>query len=84
MSTDWNPETLAVGDTVIDLERPEWGRGTVIRDSSAQRSPTVGQKLHINWEGRGLVMVFTAKRNLQRTCRWLSNRDHVIVGDTVV
>jgi hypothetical protein len=66
MSINWNPETFAVGDTVIDPDRPEWGRGTVVRDSSAPRSPTVGQKLHINWEARGLVMVFTAKRNLRR------------------
>jgi len=66
MNTNWKPEKLKVGDNVIDPDRPEWGQGTVARDNSAPNSPTVGQKLHINWDGRGMVMVITANRNLQR------------------
>lgn len=62
---NWQPTHFAVGDLVVDPERTEWGVGQVMEDRTAPRSPTLGQRLNIEWEGRGLVMIFTAKHSLQ-------------------
>jgi hypothetical protein len=66
MKSSWEPERLQVGDVVIDIDRPEWGKGTVVEDSTFPRSPTKGQRLDIVFEHRGRVMVFTAQRVLRR------------------
>ena len=62
----WEPERFAVGDAVTDPERPQWGIGRVVEDRTFARSPTVGQRLVVEWAGRGLVSVFTAQRALRR------------------
>jgi hypothetical protein len=62
----WEPERFAVGDLVVDPGHPTWGIGRVIEDRNFARSPTVGQRLVIQWSGRGIVSVFTALRVLQR------------------
>jgi hypothetical protein len=62
---NWEPERFAVGDLVVDSKRPEWGVGRVVEDRTFQRSPTKGQRLTIEWKGRGRIMVFTAMRNLR-------------------
>lgn len=62
---NWQPERFALGDLVVDPERPQWGVGKVTEDRTAPRSPTLGQCLFIEWEGRGLQMVYTAQRSLQ-------------------
>ena len=61
----WEPKRFSVGERLIDPERPEWGTGIVVRDGSARRSPIVGQRLHVDWEHRGITMVLTATRNLK-------------------
>ena len=61
----WQSERFRVGDVVIDVDRPQWGKGTVVADNSFPRSPTTGQRLDIVFEGRGRVMVFTAMRVLR-------------------
>lgn len=43
-----------MGDIVWDVDRPKRGRGVVIEDRSASCSPTVGQKLTIDFEQAGL------------------------------
>jgi hypothetical protein len=63
----WEPERFAVGDTVVDPDRPLWGIGRVVEDRTFARSPTVGQRLVVEWAGRGLVSVFTAQRVLRRS-----------------
>jgi hypothetical protein len=62
----WQPERFAVGDMVIDPGRPQWGVGRVVKDNTFRRSPTIGQRLTIDWPGRGVVSVFTAMRVLRR------------------
>ena len=62
---NWDPERFAVGDLVIDPERPQWGIGRVIEDRTRARSPTIGQRLTVEWTGRGRVMIFTATRSLR-------------------
>jgi hypothetical protein len=62
----WQPERFEVGDLVIDPGRPRWGVGRVVEDRTFACSPTVGQRLVIEWAGRGLVSVFTAQRMLRR------------------
>ena len=64
--TGWEPERFAVGDRVIDPDRPKWGVGVVVADISAPCWPGVGQWLTVEWAGRGLVSAFTAKRPLRR------------------
>ena len=59
------PERFSVGDEVVDADRPQWGIGRVVEDSTRARSPSKGQRLTIEWEGRGRVMVFTALRALR-------------------
>ncbi len=61
----WEPERFAVGDAVVDPGRPQWGVGRVVEDRTFARSPTVGQRLVIEWVGHGLVSVFTAQRVLR-------------------
>jgi Protein of unknown function (DUF3553) len=61
----WQPERFRVGDVVIDVDRPQWGKGTVVEDSSVP-ALTKGQRLDIVFEGLGRVMVFTAQRVLRR------------------
>ena len=61
----WEPERFAVGDAVVDPGRPRWGVGRVVEDRTFARSPTVGQRLLIEWAGRGLVSVLTAQRVLR-------------------
>ena len=65
MNPHADPKLFSVGDRLVDPERPEWGTGVVVRDSSASRSPAVGQRLHVDWEHRGLTLVLTATRNLK-------------------
>jgi hypothetical protein len=62
----WEPEQFAVGDTVVDPDRPQWGIGRVVEDRTCARSPTVGQRLVIEWAGRGRVSMLTARRVLRR------------------
>jgi len=62
----WQPERFAVGDWVLDPARPQWGVGRVTEDRTFARSPTVGQRLVIEWAGRGLVSVLTARRAMRR------------------
>lgn len=66
MAEDLQPAVFGVGDLVEDVDRPQWGRGTVVADRTAARSPTSGQRLHVDFERRGLVMVYTAQRVLRR------------------
>lgn len=65
----WQPEWFVVGDTVVDPGRPQWGVGRVVEDRTFARSPTIGQRLLIDWAGRGLVSIFTAERVLHRTAQ---------------
>ncbi|WP_197138491.1 DUF3553 domain-containing protein [Crateriforma conspicua] len=65
MNSHVAPRHFSVGDRLVDPERPKWGTGVVVRDSSAARSPTVGQRLDVEWEHRGLTTVLTATRNLK-------------------
>lgn len=62
----WQPERFAVGDAVTDPGRPGWGVGRVVADRTFARSPTIGQRLLIDWAGRGLVSVLMATRPLAR------------------
>ncbi|HEY1378909.1 MAG TPA: DUF3553 domain-containing protein [Gemmataceae bacterium] len=62
----WEPKRFQVGDVVVDVDRPKWGKGIVVEDRTFARSPTKGQRLDIVFEGRGRVMVFTAQRILRR------------------
>jgi hypothetical protein len=66
MADTWEPERLKVGDVVIDVDRPQWGNGTVVEDNTFRCSPSIGQRLQIVFENPGRVMVFTAKRVLRR------------------
>jgi hypothetical protein len=68
-SNDWAPERFSVGDIVVRVGRAKWGRGTVIEDRTFRRSPTKGQRLVIDFERRGKVMVFTALTVLRREGR---------------
>lgn len=61
---DWQPQRFTVGDAVTDPGRPGWGVGRVVEDETRARSPTAGQRLVIDWAGRGRVSVFTAMRPL--------------------
>ena len=63
----WEPTRFTVGDEVADPQRPNWGVGRVIEDRTFRRSPTAGQRLLVEWSGRGLTTVFTALRVLERT-----------------
>lgn len=62
----WQPERFAVGDAVVDPNRPGWGVGRVVEDTTFARSPTAGQRLVVEWAGRGRVSVLTATRPLRR------------------
>jgi hypothetical protein len=62
----WVPERFSVGDIVIRVGRAKWGRGVVVEDRTAPRSPTVGQKLIVEFERRGKVMLFTAVTVIRR------------------
>ena len=66
MAPRWTPTLFKVGEVVIDADRPEWGKGVIVEDRTAPRSPTCGQRLYIEFERRGRVMVYTAQRVLQR------------------
>ncbi|MBX9582092.1 MAG: DUF3553 domain-containing protein [Gemmataceae bacterium] len=63
---NWQPERFAVGDAVTDPDRPGWGVGRVVEDRTVARSPTTGQRLLVEWAGRGRVSVLTATRPLRR------------------
>ncbi|HEV3300526.1 MAG TPA: DUF3553 domain-containing protein [Planctomycetaceae bacterium] len=62
----WAPERFAVGDIVVRVGRAKWGRGVVIEDSTRRRSPIVGQRLIVDFESRGKVMLFTAVTVIRR------------------
>ncbi len=64
-SNNWSPETFKVGDVVVDDRRPARGSGLVVEDRTTLRSPSVGQKLTIDFENRGRVLVYTAKQSLR-------------------
>lgn len=59
-------EKFQVGESVRDPERPKWGVGRIVEDRTFARSPTVGQRLAIDWQGRGVVTILTATRSLER------------------
>lgn len=65
METNWSPTRFSVGDTVSDVDRRGWGNGAVVEDRTRPRSPTCGQRLYIDFENRGLVMVYTVQRVLK-------------------
>jgi hypothetical protein len=65
MDIEWAPATFSVGEVVVDVDRPQWGKGKIIEDRTAQRSPSCGQRLYIDFEHRGVVMVYTAQRVLK-------------------
>jgi hypothetical protein len=65
-ATTWQPERFNVGDLVIDPNVSEWGIGRVVKDQTYARSPTCGQRIIVDFPGRGLVMVFTAIRILRK------------------
>lgn len=57
---------FAVGDIVIDVAQPELGNGVVVEDKTLRNSPTGEQCLTIDFEKLGRVIVFTAKRILEK------------------
>lgn len=63
--TSWQPTRFAVGNLVMDVDRPQWGKGKVIEDRTRRCSPNCGQRLYVDFEHRGLVMIYTAMRVLK-------------------
>jgi Protein of unknown function (DUF3553) len=56
----WAPERFAVGDIVVRVGRAKWGRGVVVEDRTPPRWPIPGQKLIVEFDRRGKVLLLTA------------------------
>jgi hypothetical protein len=65
-NTRWRPDPFTVGEIVVDVDRPTWGKGRIVKEEPARGSETGGQRLWVEFENRGRVTVFTTLRTLRR------------------
>jgi hypothetical protein len=63
---DWAPERFSVGDIVVRVGRAKWGRGVVVEDRTPPRWPVPGQKLVVEFDLRGKVLLLTATTVIRR------------------
>ena len=54
---------FVVGDVVFDVDRPQWGNGSVVKVHAYPKNS--GQKLTIDFEKRGLISVYSSMRVLK-------------------
>jgi hypothetical protein len=65
-STTPPASAFVVGDTVLDVNEPERGLGTVTQDLTLHELPAGTQCLVVNFEQLGKVIIFTSQRALKR------------------
>jgi len=57
---------LKFGDTIVHLDRPEWGRGLITRAEPAHLQGKPGQRLHVRFSQVGMKVLHTAAARLHR------------------